>query len=200
MSVNSYLTEIANSAVIRDTEKASIKTSIDNLKIRLAASLSGYIIEHFIFGSFSRQTILPRSMDSKSDIDYMIVFYDNTYKPQRYLNVLKEFVEATYPRSSIYQSNPTIVLELNHIKFELVPAIETYYSGHYNIPAKASDYQDWIMTSPNDINSNLTKINQSNSSLIKPTIRILKYWNAKAGYPFDSFDLEPKDHFPWIQR
>src|SRR5690606_40140815 len=58
----------------------------------------------------SRGTILPRSMDEQSDIDYMVVFSDGSATPQTYLNRLKTFVEKRYGSSEIYQSSPTIVL------------------------------------------------------------------------------------------
>lgn len=142
-----------------------------------------------IFGSYTRGTILPRSMDRNSDIDYMIVFDDAIYKPQTYLNKLRQFVETYYSRSEITQSNPTIVLTLQHIKFELVPAINNFWYG-LQIPAKKADSNDWIDTAPNDINQTLSSTNQSNNNLIKPMIRLVKYWNACNNYPFASFELE----------
>jgi predicted nucleotidyltransferase len=190
MSVNSYLTNLANSSIIRDDEKISIDRSIANLKSKLS-SVNNYFSGHFIFGSHSRGTILPRQIDENSDIDYMIVFINNSYKPQTYLNFLKEKVVNKYGSSEIYQSNPTIVLKLSHIKFELVPAIKNSW-GQLQIPAKTSDYNDWILTDPTGFNSTLTNANQTHNNMIKPLIRLVKYWNVKAGYPFESFDLEQK--------
>lgn len=191
MSVNSYLTNLASSAIIRDSEKVSISTSISNLKTKLNYTREMFN-DHLIFGSYSRDTILPRVIDGASDIDYMIVFKKTGYKPQAYLNWLKtNIAEKHYSRSEIYQSNPTIVLELNHIKFELVPAIKNSW-GQLQIPAKASDYNDWIITDPTGFNSTLTSANQRHNNLIKPLVRLVKYWNAKSGYPYESYDLEQK--------
>jgi predicted nucleotidyltransferase len=191
MSVNSYLVGLASSAIIRDDEKVGIDRSITNLRKKLSI-LDEYFSEHFIFGSYSRGTILPRSFDKNSDIDYMIIFNDDSKKPQTYLNWLRENVaDKYYSSSEIYQSNPTIVLELNHIKFELVPAIKNQL-GQLQIPAKASAYNDWITTDPIGFNSTLTNANQRHKNLIKPLVRLVKYWNAKAGYPFESFDFEQK--------
>lgn len=191
MSVNSYLSNLANSLIIRDDEKNSINRSIVNLQSKLS-SVNNYFSEHFTFGSHSRGTILPRKIDESSDIDYMLIFNDNSKKPQTYLNWIKtNIAEKHYSRSEIYQSNPTIVLELNHIKFELVPAIKNVW-GQLQIPAKASDYNDWIMTNPTGVNTTLTSANQRHNNLIKPLVRLIKYWNAKSDYPFESFDLEQK--------
>jgi hypothetical protein len=61
-------------------------------------------------------------------------------------------------------------------------------SGAVNQIPKGTD--SWQVTNPNDFNASLTAKNTSNHSLIKPTIRLMKYWNAVNGYVFDSFSLE----------
>lgn len=181
--------DLADSAYLRDTQRESINRSIRTLQSRLSTYFVGELTEHFIFGSYTRDTILPRSMDEQSDVDYIVVFNSNNFKPQTYLDKLKRFVEFYYSRSEITQSNPTIVLTLNHIKFELVPAINTLFYG-LQIPAKRADLNDWISTDPNDINQTLSDTNKDNKNLIKPMIRLVKYWNAKNNYPFASFELE----------
>jgi hypothetical protein len=173
--------------VLSATEQSSIKTSISALQDRIGWHFpSGTIREHFRFGSSTRGTILPRAMDEHSDIDYMIVFSENNATPQTYLNRLKAFVEKYYASSDIRQSSPTIVLELNHIKFDLVPAT-TDGLGSFQIPNGSGG---WMSTNPNDFNSTLEAANKAKGFLIKPSIRLTKYWNAKSGYPFDSFGLE----------
>jgi hypothetical protein len=100
---------------------------------------------------------------------------------------LRAFVEKYYRSSDIRQSSPTIVLELNHIKFDLVPATTTWL-GQLQIPDGAGG---WMTTSPNDFNATLEAKNAGHKSLIKPTIRLFKYWNATAGFPFrSSFEME----------
>ena len=189
MSVNSYLTTLSNQAIIRDAEKRSIQKSIGTLSARLNAYFGDHIKTHFIFGSYSRGTILPRIMDGKSDIDYMVVFNDAGYKPQTYLDRLRKFVEFYYSRSEIAQSNPTIALSLNHIRFELVPAVDDWWHG-LRIPAKASAYSDWLETDPTDFNDSLVASNKNNDNKIKPLVRLIKYWNAQNDYVYESYELE----------
>jgi hypothetical protein len=189
MTVQSYLDSKASSAILSQTEKESINTSITTLSSRLESHFYEEISEKFQFGSSTRGTILPRSMDSHSDIDYMIVFKDEDSTPQTHLNRLKRFAEKYYSSSEIAQSHPTLVLKLNHIQFDLVPAIKSYVQ-EYRIPAPASSYQDWIATSPNDFNTTLTSVNNQCNYKLKPAIRLLKYWNAESGYVFNSYDLE----------
>lgn len=187
MSVLSFLTDTASNAVLSSSEQSSITTSISTLQTRIGLHFaSGVIKQHFRFGSSTRGTILPRSMDEHSDIDYMIVFSENNATPQTYLNRLKALVEKYYSSSEIRQSSPTIVLELNHIKFDLVPATVTWL-GELQIPNGSGG---WMSTNPNDFNATLEAKNNEHKSLIKPTIRLFKYWNATAGFPFQSFEME----------
>ena len=187
MTVLSFLTETASRAVLSATEQSLISTSITTLQYRMALHFdSGAIAQHFRFGSSTRGTILPRSMDEQSDIDYIVVFSDDSATPQTYLNRLRAFVEKRYGSSEIYQSSPTIVLELNHIKFDLVPATKTWM-GELQIP---NGNGGWMTTNPNDFNATLEAKNKGHKSLIKPTIRLSKYWNATAGFPFQTFELE----------
>ncbi len=195
MSAASHLRRITDAAVLRDAEKASVERSLAALRSRLRAhfgdgrSATKLVKRHFSFGSYTRGTILPRSMDAQSDVDYMVVFEDTDAKPQTYLDRLRRFVEGNYPRADVAQSHPTIVLELDHIRFELVPAIETFWSG-IQIPGKGSFFDEWITTTPNEFNAKLTAKNKNNENLIKPLARVLKYWNARNNYPFESFKLE----------
>lgn len=194
MSINSYLTNLSSNLIIRDNEKESIARSINTLESRLRVYFRDDIEVQFCFGSYTRGTILPRKADENSDIDYMVVFKNsNRYKPETFFKKLRDFANHWYNRSEIYRDSPTIVLELNHIKFELVPAYNSSYSSwatQYNIPAPRSEYADWIQTDPNGFNSRLTAKNTSEKSLIKPLVRLLKYWNSLNGHIYSSYELE----------
>jgi len=189
MSVNSHLTALASALVLTETEKTGIATSITTLASRLDSYFQKDITSHILFGSYPRVTILPRKTDSNSDIDYMVVFStsDGQKKPQTYLNRLKSFAETKYQTSEIFQSSPTIVLSLNHIKFELVPAI---YSNGFQIPSPASSWMDWIATDPAGFSKTVQDKNVAEKSMIKPLIRLVKYWNASKGHLFTSYSLE----------
>lgn len=191
MSVNSYLQNLASSLVLSQTENLAIAVSSANLTTKIKNHFGSEIVESFKFGSITRGTILPRKADENSDVDFMIVFNNsgNILKPASYLAKLKSFVEKAYSRSEVFQSHPTIVLELSHIKFELVPALIDYF-GSYKIPSSSSGYSEWLTTNPNQFNSNLTASNQKNGEQIKPVIRLFKYWNTRNGRHFNSFGLE----------
>lgn len=189
MTAQSHIESVASRAVLDQSEKNSISKSISSLSTRLDLYFGADVSEQLQFGSSTRGTILPRAMDLKSDIDYLIVFDDDEAKPQTYINRLKRFAEKYYGSSQIAQSHPTIVLSLNHIHFDLVPARKSYIF-EYKIPAPSASYSDWVYTSPKDFNIQLSEKNKNCVYKLKPAIRVLKYWNALSGYIFDSYELE----------
>lgn len=139
-----------------------------------------------------RYTILPRRYDANSDIDLLIQFNTDDYdklKPESYLNQQKKFAEDNYPYSIVAKDHPSIVLELNHIKFDLVPSIfdKGLIYDSIEIPRKNGG---WMETEPDAYNKKLTEANTNYNSIVKPIIRLLKYWNASHGYPYFSFELE----------
>lgn len=190
MSVNSYLESLAGQLVIRESERESISTSLSTIESRLKSYFGYSELEETVrFGSFARRTILPRKADSKSDVDLMVVFDNSSdYRPQTYLDRLKRFAEHYYSRSDIKQSSPSIVLELNHISFDLVPA---YRSGSsYYIPLSATD---WQWTDPNGFNATLDSGNKDSGYKLKRVIRLLKHWNIQKNYrDISSYELEKK--------
>ena len=189
MSVNTYLQGLGSSLVLSSSERSSISTSVDTIKSRLTSYFGSSVTEKKLYGSYVRETILPRKAYEESDVDLMVVFSNPYgYQPQTFLNKLKEFAEYYYSRSEIYQSSPTIVLELNHIKFELTPAYVNY--GLHYIPKSSSE---WMYTDPDGFYSKLTECNKNNSYKIKPIVRILKHWNIQKNYrDIASFELERK--------
>ena len=186
MSVLTHLRDRASWAVLSPQEDASIKRSIATLQGRLEGWFPNELKDHFRFGSSTRGTILPRELDPQSDIDYMVVFKDPHSTTQTYLDRLRRFVENNYSRSEFSQSHPSIVLELNHIKFDLVPARESWLDGLQIPDARGG----WRATQPLAFSKRLEERNTQCGKLLKPTIRLMKCWNAANNYVFESFKLE----------
>jgi len=190
MSVQSHIGDLASKLNLKQDEKDKIEKSIATLSDRLNRYFDGELMDHFKFGSYTRGTILPRKADEYSDVDYMVIFKNpNNYKPQTLLNYLKSFVNYYYHSSEIYQSHPTIVLELNHIKFELVPAKKDIWGNIY-IPSPSSSFEEWMKTDPNAFNKKLTDANVKYFYKIKPLVRLMKYWNRLNGSYLSSYELE----------
>lgn len=193
MSNNQYLENLASRLVLSEEEKVSIKCSITNLQKHLQNWEHHISIKnHYCFGSFSRDTLLPRAVDPNSDIDYMIEFDDNNRtQPQTYLNWLKDFAYTYYSRSDIHQDFPTIALELNHIRFELVPAVTPWGTLDLQIPApKSLFFINWISTNPEQLRKDELNCNRQTGYKLKQVIRLLKCWNVRQGKVISSYELE----------
>lgn len=194
MTVNGYLDDMQLNLYVNGTEREKIRTSINAISNRLDLYFGNpercihKIIKKDIFGSYSRDTMLSRDYDEKSDIDYLIIFEDaKNYNPQTCLNWLKEFAEYWYSTSIVKQSSPTIVIELQNIKFELVPAYKDLYGNLY-IP---KDNSTWQKTIVKDLNDKMLAINNKYSYSFKRMIRIIKYWNIKKNLrKYKSYQLE----------
>ena len=192
MSVLTHLKSTAGKLLINESERSSIGRSIATLRARADSYFGDGLMSHLQFGSSTRRTQLPRHVDERSDVDYMFVFdNNNNLKPQTFLDRIRRFVEQRYSTSEVHQSHPTVVLLLNHIRFDLVPAYRPWV-GQLRIPAPAANFADWIVTDPKGFNKTLQDANQRGSYQLLPLIRLLKYWNASNGYVFESYDLEQK--------
>lgn len=185
MSTLSYLTNLSSAITIAEWERDSIDKSIITLTNKLENYFDNIAVK-FVFGSYDRRTILRRSKDSNSDVDFMVSFTDGEkWTPQTLMNRLKRFAEENYSKKEIYQSSPTIVLELSHIKFELVPGW-----GTYKIPAPSSSYTTWVGTYPLTFKDQLKDKNKNNNYQIRKLIRLLKYWNVINNRVYSSYELE----------
>lgn len=194
MSVSTHLDATVSQLLPQAAESDSIKRSISTLSYRLSSYFETTLNGQIQFGSSKRGTMLPRVYDPQSDVDYMVVF-DNSggHQPQTLLDRLRRFARHWYSSSEIKQSRPTLILQLAHIMFDLVPAYRSW--GRLYIPAPNSSFLDWTSTDPNGFNQELVDANAANSYRIKPLIRLLKYWNASNRYVFDSYWLEG-----WVVR
>lgn len=204
MSINTYLTNLQSELYVNGDERDRIRKSIDTISSRLDMyfgrnkKCEHTIVKKEIFGSYNRDTMLSRKYDEKSDVDYMIIFEDaEQYNPQTCLNWLKGFAEYWYSTSIVKQSLPTIVIELENIRFELVTAYENWNGSKYI----ALDSSNWQYTNPKELSYKMLTVNNNTSYEFKRAIRIIKYWNIKKNYrKYKSFELENflTDKFQYI--
>ena len=197
MSINRKLIIFAQRELViaqNATERFRIDVSIGTLKRKIKLKLSNDVKEFILFGSYTRNTILPRKYDPNSDIDLMVVFNtkDGIKTPETYRSNLIDVLDEIYQNSVSEKDFPAVKLILNHIKFDIVPAYVNKYNmitgNSYYIPDRGNS---WRSTVPNDINEYLSSKNQSHgNNVIRNSIRLCKHWNALAGYPFESYLME----------
>lgn len=195
-SIEKTLKDLANDFYIskNSTEKAKIEASLKNIKLKLKQEFGSDIIDIVEFGSYVRKTNLPRQFDEKSDIDLMIVFNHKRlqWNPATYRKHLLSFTDTYFPNSRSYKSAPTVVLELNYIKYDLVPAFqrdEGWFTRDMVMYIPETD-TEWMETDPHGFSEDLEEVNKDYDYNVKRIIRLLKAWNSKVGYPIESYELE----------
>jgi predicted nucleotidyltransferase len=197
ISIDNYLRTLSGSYYLKNNsdEVTKINNSIRNLFENLNTELGSKIKRKFIFGSYDRDTILPRKFDSKSDVDVMIIFNHTVYErtPDTYRSWLKDFADKHYKErygSDVVKSFPTVAIRLNNIYYDLVPAKEeeSPFTNTIYIPGNSG----WRRTDPNDVKQKLTDANTRYNNVVRPIIRLLKAWNCNNDYPYDSYLLELK--------
>lgn len=176
------------------SERPKIEASLKNIKKKLEQEFGDRILSIEVFGSFKRKTILPRNYDPRSDIDLLIVFdHDNiNVNPSTYRKHLHDFAEQYYPNSISYKSRPSVVIELHHINYDLVPAHlreEGFFFTSEEIYIPKND-TDWMHTDVHGFSEKLEEKNEKYDYNVKRIIRLLKAWNAKVNYPITSYKLE----------
>ncbi len=199
VSVDNYLRTISyNKYYLKNDsiETEKINRSIDALIKHLNNELGALIRSRIIFGSYDRDTILPRSIDSKSDVDLMVIFNHTQYErtPETYRAWLKSFADKYYKDkygSEVVRSFPTVTIRLTNINYDLVPAKQedSFVGSTIYIPDAGNS---WRSTNPKDVKDKLTEVNTKYNSIVKPIIRIMKAWNANNDYPFESYELEKR--------
>lgn len=196
MNLNTKLVRFAQQDLVlarSSSERDKINRSLNHLEKILGDKL--HIREFIRFGSYTRNTILPREYDKNSDVDLMVVFNTQSTKltSGTYRKYILDVVSSSYPNSLSKKDFPVIKLELNHIMFDIVPALYEYSywnGGNYYIPDSANG---WRSTIPNDINDSLSKKNSDyGNNVIRQVIRLCKHWNASAGYPLESYLMEKR--------
>jgi len=196
MSINNKLITFAQQDLVlarSAAEREKINASLSQLERVLKNQLGNQVKSFLRFGSYTRNTILPRKYDLKSDVDLMVVFDTSiqNFTPGTYRSRILKVLQSAYPNSISKKSFPAIKLELNHIMFDLVPAIEenSIWSGETIYIPDSGD--GWRETDPNDVNDRLSNRNQYyGNNTVRNIIRLMKHWNASRNYPFESYLME----------
>lgn len=192
-TINYRLQKIAEELFIKygSKERIYIDERIKAFQRTIKAHFGQEISEIIIFGSYMRDTILPRQYDPDSDIDVLIVFNQKEKErtSETYRSQIRKFATKKYFATPVVKDHPSVVLEMSGIIFDLVPCRidEGIFFDDYQIPAKDGS---WMDTEPIKFTQELTERNNRFNSIVKPLIRIMKCWNAFNGYPYASFELE----------
>src|SRR5574344_1205912 len=191
MDLSNYLEKILIKLIVNTKEELSIQKEGVTLENGLNIFFNydkEKVLKHFLFGSYIRNTLISKEFDNNSDIDFLIVFKNIGNDTHIYINELENFVTKNYSINEIKKLNSKILLEVEGIKIDLIPALQIN-ENKYKIPDFYHNIKNWITIDPKKINETLIQKNlKTNLNLIK-IIQLLKYWNAAFSCGFHSYKL-----------
>ena len=177
---------------LTENQRDKIKTSHKHLRENILQPLD-YVSYTFLTGSYKKKTLI----NPANDIDVFVILngyskYDIT--PNAILNKLKIDLQKTYPNTKIKQDKPCIVIEFNHITFELTPAIEIkdYWGGdsEFYIPEMSKNNRWQKVENPRILEKALTNANQNLSNKLNPLIKMMKKCKVQNNLKTPSFEME----------
>lgn len=176
---------------LTDNQRDKIKTSHKHLRENILQPLD-YISHTFLTGSYKKKTLI----NPANDIDVFVVLsgysqYDIT--PNAILNKLKKDLKSRYPNTTIKQDKPCIVIEFNHVLFELTPAIEIenwYEHNNFYIPEMSKNNTWQLVDNPRILEERLTEANKRLNQKLNPLIKMMKKCKVKNNFKTPSFEME----------
>jgi len=203
MNINQSLLSFAQKDLtlsLKSEEYRLIEKTLHRLESGLNRKWKKAIEEIIPFGSYSRNTLLPRKYDPVTDIDLLVVitkkyrlkYLRNT--PMFFRKMLLNHLNALYPNETVREDFPAVRLELDFLIFDIVPALFEYGGKPtkkiYSIP---NHDLKWEPISRENLKKEIAEKNKEfGNNIVRYIIRLCKHFNAAWQYPFKSFSLENK--------
>ena len=174
---------------LTQAQKDKIISSHTHLRQRNLQPLV-YVKESFLTGSYKKSTMIR----PPSDVDAFVVVHENRFscKPNSVLNKLKRDLNYSYSNSVIRQDKPCVVLDFNHCKIELTPAILAGHHHDYGFYIPKQGTNEWMLVdSPRRFETELSQANNRLNGMLTPLIKMMKAckkYNSIKG--IKSFEME----------
>lgn len=198
MSPENYFNELLSNLNLTPQEIDQISKKHLSLRERLRELLP--ITDDFLTGSYPRNTIIRPIGQNKFDVDFFLVFSNDTfgaYELPKLLEVVKLALEKVRDEDSdivsIKQQNRSIGVEYRgNFQIDVVPAIEIDKDRLYKIYDKRT--RQPIDSNPLLHGKHLSEVNRNTESnsirRLVPTIKLLKSWKREKCDYVKSFHLE----------
>jgi hypothetical protein len=176
---------------LTESQRDRIKKSHKHLRENILQPLN-YMSNTFLTGSYKKQTLI----NPANDVDVFVVLSEytrNCITPNTILNKLKKDLRKTYPNTVIKQNKPCVVIEFNHVTFELTPAIEINSKNEYNnfyIPEMSKNNTWKKVKNPRILEKELTEANQRLDNKLNPLIKMMKKCKVNNNLTTPSFEME----------
>jgi hypothetical protein len=175
-----------------ESQRDRIKKSHRHLRENILQPLH-YVSNTFLTGSYKKKTLI----NPANDVDVFIVlsgYTQHNITPNTILDKLKQDLKITYPKTPVKQNKPCVVIDFNHITFELTPAIEieNYWGGdsEFYIPKMSKDNEWQLVENPRVLEKALTEANQRLNNKLNPLIKMMKKCKVNNNLSTPSFEME----------
>lgn len=152
------------------------------------------VIDSFLSGSYSRQTLIAPL--KQADIDIIVLLdpkYYHNYNGQNggqagLLDLLKRALKKTYPSTpDISRNGQAVTIQFTDFVIDVVPGFNRQ-GGGYIIPNSIT--QTWLSTDPKKHVEIWSTANQIHNGNLVPLMKMLKAWNRTINTFYQSFHLE----------
>ena len=178
---------------ITDLQEETVSTRQQNVRGVVEARLT--VIDSFLTGSYSRQTMIAPL--NEADVDIFIILdasYFHHYNQGQnggqagLLDLVKRTLRNTYTRTpDISRNGQAVTIRFEDFMVDVVPAFYRQ-GGGYLIPDSINS--TWISTDPKRHIEIISRANSAHNGDLIPLIKMIKAWNRNIDNWFRSFHLE----------
>lgn len=193
MTLLQSITQLIDNISVTDRQEESIQSSLSNLDGHLKNEDNDlYVKRTFTNGSYERDTMI-RPLD---DVDTFAVMdedewkddYGNLPSPQSVLTKIKNYLNGLDDyKDKVKQDRPCVTIKLSDKNFDVLPSFEQF-GGGYLIPNY--DLKSWTFSYPEQLTTDLDNIHRQRNYKVKPTTKVVKYWNREIGKLIPSYHVE----------
>jgi len=191
-TIHSALQQFRSNLEITDLQETTVSTRQQSVRAAVARDLA--VLDSFLTGSYSRNTLIAPLKDA--DIDIFVILdpqyywhYNGQNGGQRgLLDLVKSVLRKTYPSTpDISRNGQAVTIRFTDFDVDVVPGFNRE-GGGYLIPNTIG--QTWIETDPKKHVVIMADSNRWHEGNLVPLVKMLKGWNRSKGSFFQSFHLE----------
>lgn len=141
----------------------------------------------WLIGSYARNTILRQDRDIDIMASLSPAKYWETYKVNSsgLVYLVRNALDKEYAKSTVTASGAAVFMEMSVFNVDVVPVFPRDGGGYL----VADGSNRWKATNPT-IHIKILKDHNAQDELLKPLIKLAKFWNFRNGETLESFHLE----------
>ncbi|MGA7361706.1 MAG: hypothetical protein WBZ07_01975, partial [Candidatus Dormiibacterota bacterium] len=161
-------------------------------KVRDAIASQLTVVDHFLTGSYRRQTLIGPL--KQADVDVVVVL-DRSYRsrgPRAVLDLVRVALLVEYTKTpKISRNGQAVTITFSDFVLDVVPAFaHPWWAWDNGWDICDSGSERWISTNPKKHVEIGAGANRLHNGQLVPRIKQLKAWNRTVGEPLHSFHLE----------